>query len=180
MAGTTLPHARELSKVSPAMEVYKYTPTDISVPSASSPPCPNQHPSIGTRIATMSTHALFAALQSYPDVLQTLSLSSLLLFFSLVEHLREPLSWHRAPDATGPPLHLPGHIADFLLSALSEDHPVTPLVIDQCWTALRGLAWDCKSRSRADERPVDRQLRAGELLPIFLKHGVSRQLGMFL
>ncbi|EIN03778.1 hypothetical protein PUNSTDRAFT_77731, partial [Punctularia strigosozonata HHB-11173 SS5] len=102
-----------------------------------------------------------------PLLMGTLSLSSLVLFIRLTTHLKSRLLWSCSASWSGAPLHLPPEIVQFLCRAL---HASEALVV-RCWSVLRDQIWESADAcgSHSDELlPI-----AGDLLDIFLRHGVD-------
>lgn len=117
----------------------------------------------------MSLSTLFSILANHPNLANGLTLSSFFQFFRLIRHLKENLSWHRSPDIQGPPLILPKKIRSFCATALSiKDQRL----ILECWETLRDMAWGMTE--------TDKSQRAGDLVNLFLKHGVEFGISMFL
>ena len=117
----------------------------------------------------MSLSTLFSILANHPKLTDGLTLSSFFQFFRLIGHLKENLSWHRSPDIRGPPLVLPKKIRSFCAAALGiEDQRL----ILECWETLRDMAWGTTE--------TDESRRAGDLVDLFLKHGVEFGIGTFL
>ena len=117
----------------------------------------------------MSLSKLFSILANHPKLTDGLTLSSFFEFFRIIGHLKENLSWHRSPDIEGPPLLLPKKICGFCAAALGiEDQRL----ILEFWTTFRDMAWSTIEANNSR--------RAGDLVDLFLKHGVEFGIGTFL
>ena len=83
---------------------------------------------------------LLAQLQAHP-ILRNLTLDGLTTFVHLITHLKHDILQPQPINESNPtnaPTILPQSIAIFLCKALSI--PVE--VMDDCWTILRGYAWE--------------------------------------
>ena len=113
----------------------------------------------------VSVSAFVATIQSYPFIAANVSLDTLVLFFRLTVHLKPALRWTQAHTLTEPPNPLPHDISLFLSRALNLE----PSIVANCWSALRGFVW---SSSQSDP-----DILSGDLLQIFLDHGVPLGIG---
>ena len=114
-----------------------------------------------------SLSSLSRLLVDHPNITRSLSVTSFLQFLHLIDHFKKHLSWHLSPDAKGPPLVLPKKVRGFCAAALGvEDQGL----ISECWTAFRSAAWG--TNTTKDGRD------AGDLVDLFLKHGVEYEIGM--
>ncbi|KAI0730305.1 hypothetical protein C8Q72DRAFT_951275, partial [Fomitopsis betulina] len=121
----------------------------------------------------MSLARLVAILSQHPTIACSLSVESFLLFFRLTQHLREKLSWSRAPDLTGPPPELPHDVMDLLSRALSIDHARYPGLLANCWAVTHDFVWS----DSVDQDICEGGWRYPDLLSVFLNHGVHAGFG---
>lgn len=134
------------------------------------------HPNTPTLLPTMSLARLVAILGQHPTIACSLSVESFLLFFRLTQHLREKLSWSRAPDLTGPPPELPHDVMDLLSRALSIDHARYPGLLANCWAVTHDFVWS----DSVDQDICEGGWRYPDLLSVFLNHGVHAGFGTLL
>ena len=117
----------------------------------------------------MPLSKLLSILVHHPNITEGLSPASFFEFFWIVGHLREHLSWHRAPDIEGPLLMLPKKICTFCAAALGvEDQGL----IIKCWMTLHDITWGTVVGG-------DTQ-RNGDLVDVFLRHGIKYSIGTFI
>ncbi|KAH9834909.1 uncharacterized protein C8Q71DRAFT_710647 [Rhodofomes roseus] len=120
----------------------------------------------------MPVLSLLACLQQCPEIVQHLSIDSLLLLFRLLQCLKERLSWFSPCTDSEPPLNLPSDVKKFLASALHMSCELPDgALIDRCWSALRKSVWASTSSTFAE------QCRSKELLDVFAKHGIPQGIG---
>lgn len=111
-------------------------------------------------------------LESQPGAGDGLSLQQLGTFAALVTCLKKHISWHQVHTASSAPLNLPLHITLFCAEALG----VQSAIISNVWDTLRDALWTPPPANFSDETSV--LVRDGNLLNIFLTHGVKHELGM--
>ncbi|KAI0309415.1 hypothetical protein OF83DRAFT_1072073 [Amylostereum chailletii] len=115
--------------------------------------------------------SLISPLLTHPNLAASVTVDSLLLFFRLITHLKERLSWHCTSSQTGPPPSLPSDVHQFLVTALRVNDPS---VISDLWALFRDIAW---SLSPPKDSDPDGSQRAGDLLGVFMRCGLAFDIG---
>lgn len=119
----------------------------------------------------MPVPSLLACIQQWPEIVQHLSIDSLLLLFRLLQCLKERLSWLSPCSDSEPPLNLPFDVKKFLASALHISSESPDALLDRCWSVLRISVWASTSATFAEH------CRSKELLDAFVKHGIPQGIG---
>ena len=116
---------------------------------------------------TMSLCQIITCCSKFPQALSSISFDKLVLYLSLICHLKSRINFTHSSTSTGAPLGLPMAIHQFLQHAVGIDDYDTHV----CWTCVRDIAW-----SDDPAIPVD----LSTLIPMFLAHGFPSKLGMLL
>lgn len=103
-----------------------------------------------------------------------LSIQQLSLFASIINCLRERISWHQDHTLVpiGTPLSLPAAIVEFCADALE----VQPDTVQSAWKVLGDQLWLPQGYEIPDE--TSGLIRDAHLLGIFLTHGMRHKLGL--